>query len=406
MLASQGADLLSLITEQYDTYPYPARDPADEKNRLLHGSPSFPTEIDHFLFGGQRDWSKPLRALVAGGGTGDALIQLAQTLSSAGKPYEITYLDLSKAAREIAEARAEVRALSGIKFKTGSLLDAPDLGRFDYIDCCGVLHHLPEPDAGFLALRQALAEGGGLGMMVYAPYGRSGVYPLQEGFNAVFGALAPKEKLAAARKVFDKLPDDHPFCRNRLLVDHNDNDAGFYDLLLHSQDRAYGVDDLIGALERAGLELVSFVHPALYDLSRLCAVPDDMDARSAMVVAEKLRGTMKVHVCYAAVAGSGKAPANGRKMTAVPHLTGISAGQLAQGIAKGAKPRLTIAGEKVALTLRRDTAPLIAGVNGRRSLAEIAQNAGIDPFRFAALWRTVEGELGGWGSLYYSGLLR
>jgi methylase of polypeptide subunit release factors len=69
-------------------------------------------EIDHYLFAGRRDWTKPFRALVAGGGTGDALIQLAQVLASAGRKAEITYLDLSTAARRIAEARAAARGLT------------------------------------------------------------------------------------------------------------------------------------------------------------------------------------------------------------------------------------------------------------------------------------------------------
>ena len=163
------------VAEQYEAYPYPERDPADERKRLITGSPSHPLEIDHFVYGGMRDWAQPLRALVAGGGTGDALIQMAAVLTSAGRPYEITYLDLSQASRKVAEARAEVRGLKGIKFVTGSLLDAPELGQFDYIDCCGVLHHLPDPQEGFDALGRALAPTGGMGLMVYAPYGRSGV---------------------------------------------------------------------------------------------------------------------------------------------------------------------------------------------------------------------------------------
>ena len=69
---------MSRIEDQYDAYPYPERDPADEKKRLIVGSPSHPVEIDHFVFGGKRDWTKPFRALVAGGGTGDALMQMAQ----------------------------------------------------------------------------------------------------------------------------------------------------------------------------------------------------------------------------------------------------------------------------------------------------------------------------------------
>ncbi len=139
--------------------------------------------MDHHLWGGARDWSRPLRALVAGGGTGDGLIQLAQLLTDAGRAYQITYLDLSIAARKIAEARAAARGLTGISFVTDSLLDAGDHGPFDYIDCCGVLHHLPRPQAGFDALAAALAPGGGIGCMVYAPLGRSGVYPLAGGLR-------------------------------------------------------------------------------------------------------------------------------------------------------------------------------------------------------------------------------
>jgi methylase of polypeptide subunit release factors len=115
---------MSDVEAQYEAYPYPERDPADEAKRLIVGSPSHPVELDHYLFAGRRDWSAPFRALVAGGGTGDALIQLAQVLASAGRAAKITYLDLSTAARGVAEARAAARGLTNIEFHTGSLLDA------------------------------------------------------------------------------------------------------------------------------------------------------------------------------------------------------------------------------------------------------------------------------------------
>ncbi|KAG1715355.1 ABC transporter B family member 25 [Nymphon striatum] len=67
--------------------------------------------------------------------------------------------------------------------------------------------------------------------MVYAPYGRSGVYPLQAAFGALFADLPPKDRLRAAKQAFEKLPEAHPFKRNPGLVDHRQSDAGFYDLL-------------------------------------------------------------------------------------------------------------------------------------------------------------------------------
>jgi len=399
------------VKDQYEAYPYPERDPKDEGRRLIQGSPSHPLEIDHFVFGGQRDWSRPLRVLVAGGGTGDGLIQLAALLQQAGKPYEITYIDLSRASRKLAEARAKVRKLKNIRFLTGSLMQAPDLGEFDYIDCCGVLHHLPDPGAGFRALHDALAPGGGLGFMVYAPYGRSGVYPLQEAFGALFEGLNPKDRLKAARKLMQGLPEGHPFNCNPNLGDHKDSDAGFYDLLLHSQDRAFSVTELSETLTGAGFELSGFTMPALYDLARLTSVPGGLSDIAAMAVAEKLRGTIKTHVGYAVAAGTGKGAghkgsASGRNRALIPHLKGVEARALAQAVAQGQSPAMSTDGLSGKLRLAREAAPLIAAINGRRSLMEIATLTKSDPITMGALWGPMEAELAGWGLLLYSGILR
>lgn len=401
---------MSQVKTQYEAFPYPARDPADEATRLITGSPSHPLEIDHFLFSGHRDWTQPLRVLVAGGGTGDGLIQLAQMMAQLRRPADITYVDLSTASRRIAEGRAQARGLTGIRFITGSLLDAPDWGPFDYIDCCGVLHHLPDPAAGFAALHAALAPevrtaGGGLGFMVYAPYGRSGVYPLQAAFGALFQGLAPEERLRAAQAVVADLPPGHPFARNPNLGDHKASDAGFYDLLLHSQDRAFDVSELLDLLALSGWALSGFTMPALYDLARIAPVPGHLDAAGRMAVAEQLRGTIKAHVAYAIPQGAARGLADGRAQSLVPHLKGVQAGPLAQVIAKGQTPKLSFAGVEAVLSLPRDTAPLIAAIDGRRTLGQIAHVARMDPIRMNTLWPKVQRELGDWGLLLYSGAM-
>ncbi len=394
------------VQEQYEVFPYPERDPEDEAKRLITGSPSHPVEMDHFLWSGQRDWSVPLRVLVAGGGTGDGLVQLAQSLASAGRPHEITYVDLSTASREIAEARIAKRGLTGVRFVTGSLLEAPDLGEFDYIDCCGVLHHLPEPDEGFAALRAAVAPGGGMGMMVYAPYGRSGVYPLQEAFGAVLEGLGPKERLAAAKKIVAGLPKGHPFAANVNLGDHHQSDAGFYDLLLHSQDRAYGVNDLCGALDRTGWALASFTTPALYDLARIAPVPEGMSARDQMANAEKLRGTMKMHTAYVVPEGQVVKPARGTNRQLVPHLRGAQARSLARAVAQRKEIPVSHGSVQASVRLPKEAAGVIAGIDGRRSIAEILAGTRLDPLSGGALWMKVEAALEPWGLMLYSGLLR
>ena len=143
-----------LLRAQYEAYPYPARDPRDEARRLITGSPGHLDEVNHYVFGGRLDFSKPLRVLFAGGGTGDGTIMLAQQCADAGIPAEITYIDLSDASRAIAERRADARGLTNISFHRGSLLELEGFGPFDYIDCCGVLHHLEDPAAGLKSLFQ------------------------------------------------------------------------------------------------------------------------------------------------------------------------------------------------------------------------------------------------------------
>ncbi|MEP2890012.1 class I SAM-dependent methyltransferase [Tateyamaria sp.] len=386
------------VQAQYEAYPYPERKPTDERKRLITGSPSLPVEMDHWLWGGARDWSQPLRALIAGGGTGDALIQLAQLLTDAGRSFEITYLDMSVAARRLAEKRAEVRKLKGITFVTGSLLDAGEYGPFDYIDCCGVLHHLADPQAGFNALAGALAPGGGMGLMVYAPHGRSGVYPLQAAFGRMFAGLPPEKRLKRAKAVFRALPDAHPFKRNTRLVDHEQGDAGFYDLLLHGRDRPFSITELMGALDQAGLEYAGSPQAMLYDPTPL--VGDGAAALNpveTMQLAEDLRGTFKTHVIYARAKGQVVPPPLGQD-DAVPHLRGGGAEGLAAHVAKTGRIIIDTSGEAFTFDVPKEAAAMIAQVDGARNLATIRMGGD------AEAWYAVERALCPSGMMHYSRL--
>ena len=253
------------VRRQYEALPYPARDPADEAARLVTGSPSHLPEIEHFVFAGHR--AGPIRALVAGGGTGDGAIMLAQHLAERGEG-EVVYLDISRPSLAIAKARAEARGLANITFHVGSLLaiDMLELGRFDYIDCCGVLHHLADPAEGLLALAEALTDDGGMGLMLYGALGRTGVYPMQRAIRRLAGAGGLAAGLEVAKVVLDEVPPTNWFARNTGLADHLEGgEAGLADLLLHSQDRAYSVEEIAALATRARLRITGFVPAAGYD---------------------------------------------------------------------------------------------------------------------------------------------
>ena len=239
------------VRSQYEALPYPARNPQDDHQRLVRTWLEDLPMVNHYGFAGRQSFSHGFRALVAGGGTGDATIFLAEQLLHTDA--RIVHLDMSLAAMAIARERAHIRGLANIDWVHDSLLNLPALGleKFDYINCSGVLHHLADPDLGLRALLGVLADDGALGLMVYATTGRTGVYQMQSLMRQVHAALAGEAPADAARKVAQtrdllaSLPAGNWFKRSEdLHQDHHTSDAGLYDLLLHSQDRSYSVGEL------------------------------------------------------------------------------------------------------------------------------------------------------------------
>lgn len=396
------------VRDQYEAYPYPARDPEDERRRLITGSPSFLPELNHYVFAGRRDFRAPFRALVAGGGTGDGLIHLAQYLAASGGAHEVVYLDLSAASRRVAEARAKVRGLANIRFVTGSLDDLATLapGPYDYIDCCGVLHHLPDPAAGLAALTAQLADGGGLGLMVYGTYGRGGVYPLQAALRQLTGDVAPAEKIALAKTLLAELPEGNEFRRNPFVGDHTTGDAGLYDLLLHSQDRAYTVPELAALVAGAGLAVTAWIEPCRYD--PLSYLKDEaLRARAAglppleqAALAERLSGAMKTHVVYAVPALRAADAVARPAPDMIPWLNGVPAKALSETFAKRGELAISFHTERFVFTAPPRAAAIAALIDGRRTLAEIAAALSLSWDDFAASYAPLHHLLTGINKLY------
>lgn len=387
------------LAGQYEAYPYPKRDPRDEAKRLIVGSPSHIREIDHWVFGAARPASQPLNALVAGGGTGDGTIMLAQQLTTLGRPGQVTWLDRSAAARSVAESRAQARKLTNIMWEQRSLLDLPGsgLGPFDYIDCCGVLHHLPDPAVGLRALLSVLAPGGGMGLMVYAPHGRTGVYMMQD----VLRRLAPpqdppQQRLDVARRVMKNLPDTQWLRHNRNFDDHiNGGDSGLYDLLLNPRDRAYTVTELAALLREAGLRVTCWVEPVRYDPALLLPDPklrarlETMDATERAAVAEALAGNMAVHILYCVRADDSPHTFDPTAQAAVPVCRELGGEALARGIRADGTLIITVDGLRLPVALPPLASAILPLIDGRRSVGQIGAllaARGTKPDAFATAW--------------------
>lgn len=252
------------VKSQYEELPYPPRNPEDERRRLIRTVLDSLALLNHYGFGGRRDFSHGFRALVAGGGTGDAVIHLAEQLRDTDA--RICYLDVSARSMEIARERAKQRGIESIEWHKASLLDLPgmDLGSFDYINCSGVLHHLADRVAGLQALSSVLDDHGVMAIMVYSRHMRAPVYQMQDLLRRLNdGVSSSAEKIENARRLLRQLPTTNLFKAQilRHKAELESGDAALYDLLLHSRDEPFSVPELYDYLASCGLGLIEFVSP-------------------------------------------------------------------------------------------------------------------------------------------------
>ena len=307
------------VRGQYETLPFPARDPEGERYVLYLSPADTLAKVNQYCFGGARDFAKGLRVLVAGCGTGDSVMWLGHQLRDT--PSDIVALDLSSASLEICRSRAAIRGFSHVRCVHASILDVPQLGigPFDYITSLGVLHHMPDPEAGLRALTSVLAPDGGMGLMVYGLPGRSHIYSMQETLRRLTSGIEDREqKLAVARDILAALPQSNVFRQregwDNIRQAYLNDDTNLWDTLLHDQDRAYTASDVREFLASAGLHLQAFgtykASPASsalqYDLDLYVNSDAERGRLASLAVsaredmAEMLDGSLALHTFYAA----------------------------------------------------------------------------------------------------------
>lgn len=353
---------LKEVQEHYLDYPYPMRNPDDDKTRLLKVYGDYLGEINHWLFNGKKDFTKKFRVLIAGGGTGDSTVFLAEQLKDTNA--EIIYLDFSKNSMAIAQKRAEYRGVTNITWIHDSILNIPNLklGKFDYITCTGVLHHLESPDAGLKILSDSLTDDGGMGIMVYAQYGRTAVYQIQDMLRMVNeGVTSRQEEVKNGWAVVNVLPNTNWYKRGaELLGDHiNHGDIGLYDMFLHKQDRAYTVPQLYEFVEKAGLNFVEYNSPH----SRVMLKPETyfqdpeflkkikaLDKSKQQAICEIMCGSIIKHSFY--VSKKTKPTAKITDMDNVPYIYTIS--DLPQQIVDYIKNNQSMIGSRISFSFKSD----------------------------------------------------
>ena len=91
-----------------------------------------------------------------------------------------------------------------------------------------------------------------------------GVYNMQSLQQLVNDeAKSRKEEVVNAWKILNMLPSTNLFKRTEHLTpDHlRSGDAGLYDLLLHKQDQAYSMPEMVDMISKSDLHFVEFAEP-------------------------------------------------------------------------------------------------------------------------------------------------
>ena len=159
----------------YERMPYPAPFTSLDEHRELYKNPDRRRALFHLMW--------PTEPLRGNAGHPDCRCGTSQAARYALREPDarVTAIDISETSlRHTRDLQRQYR-LENLELFTLPIEQVGQLGRtFDQIVCTGVLHHLPDPDVGLNALREVLRPQGAMHVMVYAPYGRAGIYMMQE----------------------------------------------------------------------------------------------------------------------------------------------------------------------------------------------------------------------------------
>jgi SAM-dependent methyltransferase len=284
------------VRDFYERMPYPTPLTNLDAHRDLYKNPDRRQAEFHLIWpakqprGGQE-------ILIAGCGTSQAA-----RYSLREPDARITAIDVSEMSLRYTRNLQHKYNLENLELRQLPIERVGELGRsFDLVVCTGVLHHLPDPDHGLRALRDVLRPSGAMRLMVYARYGRAGIYMMQE-YCRLLEIRTSETDLRTLRAALEALPADHPI--SGLLRRSKDflRLEAMADALLHPQDRAYSVPELYEWLDRCGMSFGRWIEQASYlaecgmvtrspHAARLAALP----SRAQHAGVEIFRGTMVSH---------------------------------------------------------------------------------------------------------------
>lgn len=271
-------DISSAVEGLYDAFPFPPDPLIDEAPPGYNWRWSWP--VAYSFCTGQKPKKQDIRILDAGCGTGsstDYLVHLNPQSSVVG-------IDLSDSALRLAKERCIRSGASRAEFHHLSIYDIDKLeGEFDFINCVGVLHHLPDPIQGIQNIALKLAPGGVMHIFVYAELGRWEIRLMQQAIAILQGNKRGNYKngVEIGRKLFAFLPENNRLVKyeKERWSFENQRDECFADMYVHPQEIDYNIDTLFELIEASGLEFMGFSDWKYWEIERLLGKSPELTER-------------------------------------------------------------------------------------------------------------------------------
>jgi 2-polyprenyl-3-methyl-5-hydroxy-6-metoxy-1,4-benzoquinol methylase len=282
------------VRDFYERMPYPA--PLTKLDERLYENPNRRRALFHQMWPAERYRGKQ-EILVAGCGTSQA------ARYALGEPdARITAIDISETSLHHTRELQQTYNLQNLELHQLPIERVQELGRsFDQIVCTGVLHHLPDPAFGLSSLREVLNPQGAMRLMVYAKYGRTGIYMMQE-YCRLLSIGTSGNDLRDLGATLEKLPAEHPIVGVLCRAKDFQRPEALADALLHPQDRAYTVPELHSWLSQCGMSFGRWIEQAPYLAQCGMVAKSPHAARLASLssplqhaAVELFRGTMVSH---------------------------------------------------------------------------------------------------------------
>lgn len=291
-----GVEVIDEISAFYTAHPYPP--PVENLDRVRdEWRDANRHKAEYHLLWQNKRYRDDLNILVAGCGTWQsAKYALCHPNSN------VIGIDVSTTSLRETEKLKEKYKLDNLHTEQLAIEDVIELGKsFDLVVCTGVLHHLADPDAGLQALASVLNAEGALQLMVYAPYGRAGIYMLQD-YCRRLGIGTTTKDIDDLCKVIKELPPQHPLVSILQNSRDSQNADALADALLNPRDRSYSVPELFAFLRNNGLAFGRWYRQAPY-LSCCGAIAKTPHAVKLLAVSDEeqfaamelWRGTINAH---------------------------------------------------------------------------------------------------------------